>query len=345
MEAEKIKQQLNDIRKTAVDLDNALRDKERAKRFAKIRAKHQRKKDKIKEDPNSAYEKIIAKGTALEKALLELEDFYRSRKLLTEDQQKRLRASIRTKRQEFVLQEIGTLSDGFMNYYKFYLLMTQKLWEADANYLGLLCQQWDMADHQAKTLTDIFYSKSYHAESDEDTQEALLKLATEYWYTPDTMPKVVKSDEDDRYRIIADVDGDGGLYSKIKQSKAVATSSLRLLRGAVEVLSDFAFTELSLISGGCILPYMTVIPPMVMNALDEPDKISYNKVAGSKKYFAYNLRKRKEQGEQITPEDEKRAVIPDYNQVHEEEPQTRVAKRELAKYLSQHYDQNKDYGI
>ncbi len=370
MDAEKLRKMTDDLRKQAVRLDRAITASERAKRAEKARAKKQAKKKAIESNPDqeSVYEKTITKGKPLERASLLLRDFdmrgQMGIKLLTDEQQARLKASFKTERQQQICNEIGMFYNGLMHYTRFFLIMARKMWQTEAGNLARLCQKWEDADQLALSLTEVYYTQilpllerkqeegyiplsGNYGGSEEDVKE----FANNIW--PDNVreqgikPKVeqwgVNENDKPIYRIVADVDGEHGLYSRILQQRDIALDGMKLLRGAVEVLSDFVFSDIPLLTGGTIFPYNVVLPSPTEKILDYPDAIAFQYENGADKYFAYRLRQRKEAGEEITPEDEKRAVIPDYNQEHEDEAVIRTAKEQLHKHLPDYYDPSRSY--
>lgn len=368
MDAEKLRKMTEDLRKTAVRLDRAITESDRAKRAEKARAKKQAKIKATDADPESAYEKIITKGKPLERASLLLRDFdLRGNlgvKILTDEQQARLKASFKTEKQQQICNEIGMFYNGLMHYTRFYLLMTRKMWQTEAGNLARLCQKWEDADQLAFSFTEVYYTQilpllerkqeeGYIPLSGDyaGSEKAVRNFAHDIW--PDNVreqgikPKVeqwgVNENDKPIYRIVADVDGENGLYSKILKQREVAIDLLQLLRGAVEVLSDFVFSDVPLLTGGTIFPYNVILPSPTEKILDYPDAIDFGLEKGMDKYFAYRLRQRKEAGEEITPEEEKRAVIPDYNQVHETDGMIRTAKEQLHKHLPDYYDPTRNY--
>ena len=74
---------------------------------------------------------------------------------------------------------------------------------------------------------------------------------------------------------------------------------------------------------------------MVEELLEYPDYIPEQDEEEKEKYFRYNLNKKKEQGEPITPDMEKWALYPDYNDVEEPELTIKVANNTLNKFLGQ----------
>lgn len=358
MDREKLEKMISEARERAVEVDRAIKS---AKRRKKVEEASQ-KKDPAKNlpDPQETYERIISKGKALERAILYLRNFdsenIYGRGILTAGQKARLRETFNPERSRKVVAEVGRFYDSIFNYTRFYLLTTQKTWQAEANLLITLCQKWEAADRLAETLTKIYYTQILPlSEKTEEgggayTEEAFKKYVSEVWNIDPKQgitPRVEQSgtDEEGRplFKLVADVDGKGGLYSKMMEIKSNAEDLLRLLRGAVEPFSAFMLSNIPLKTGGTIFPYTSILPHSAESILDYPDRLDSMREPEMEKYFAYRIRQRREAGETITPEEEKRAVIPDYNQAEDDEDYIYSGKKNLYKYFPDYYDLNKDY--
>lgn len=332
-----------------------------AKRRKKVEEASKKRKP-AKKTPNNqkTYERIISKGKILERAILYLRNFdsenLTGKGILTADQKSRLREKFHTERSEEVLAEVGELYDSIFNYTRYYLLTAQKLWQSKATILLTLCERWEAADQLAETVTKIYYTRilplTAHQGEGAYSEDAFKKYVSEVWCIDPKQgitPRVEQSgiDEEGRtlFKVVADVDGEEGLYSEMMEVKSSAEDFLRLLRGAVDPLSAFLMSEIPLQTGGTICPYTTILSSATKSILESPGKISFFESDPKvEKYFAYNLRHRREAGETITPEEEKRAVIPDYNQAEETEEYINSAKKNLYRYFPDYYDMNKDYG-
>lgn len=370
MDREKLEQMISETRERAVEVDRALKSAKRRKKAEEAKAEQTSTKGKGKSksktlpDPEEEYERIISEGKPLERAILYLRNFdmenVYSRGILTAGQKARLRETFNEESNRQVVAEVGRFYDGIFNYTRFYLLTAQKLWQAEANLLIIYCQKWEEADRLAETLTRTYYTQilPFVAKMEADgytgespySEEAFKKYVSEVWSIDRKQgitPRVEQSgtDEEGRplFKIVADVDGKKGLYSKILQTKESAENYLRLLRGAVEPFSDFMLSNIPLRTGGTLFPYTTILPHSTESMLDYPDGLISMREPALEKYFAYRLRQRREKGETITPEEEKRAVIPDYNQADDEEEYFFSARKNLYKYFPDYYDMNKDY--
>lgn len=366
MNKKELEKMVSEVREKAVEVDRALKSAKRRKKAEEARAEQTTPKDNDKTlpEPEETYERIITKGKPLERAILYLRNFdmenIYGKGILTAGQKARLRETFNKESNRKVVAEIGRFYDGIFNYTRFYLLTAQKLWQAEANLLIVYCQRWEDADRLAETLTKTYYTQilpfiakmeaeGYTGESPY-SEEAFKKYVSEVWSIDRKQgitPRVEQSgtDEEGRplFKIVANVDGKKGLYSKILQTKESAENYLRLLRGAVEPFSDFMLSNIPLKTGGTLFPYTTILPNSAELMLDYPDRLTLMGEPELEKYFAYRLRQRREKGETITPEEEKRAVIPDYNQADEDEEYFLSGRKNLYKYFPDYYDMNKDY--
>lgn len=358
MNKKELEKMVSDIRERAVEVDRAIKSEKRRKKVEE--ASQKKEPAKNPPDPQEIYERIISKGKALDRAILYLRNFDSEnlfgRGILTAGQKARLRETFNPERSRKVVAEVGRFYDSIFNYTRFYLLTAQKMWQADANLLIILCQKWEAADRLAETLTKVYYTQilPLAGKTEEGarayTEEAFKKYVSEVWSIDPKQgitPRVEQSgtDEEGRslFKIVADVDGKGGIYSKMMKVRSGAEDLLRLLRGAVEPFSAFMMSDISLKTGGTIFPYTTILPHTAESILDYPDGLISMREPELEKYFAYRIRQRREAGETITPEEEKRAVIPDYNQAEDDEEYFNSGKKNLYKYFPDYYDLNKDY--
>ena len=104
---------------------------------------------------------------------------------------------------------------------------------------------------------------------------------------------------------MVDISGRGGLYSQIKQHAKSAKDDLRDFKAFTDVLGEFMNTS--------TLLYMPI--SIVMN-IENAAKESYARyLVKNTSFFRSELNERRENGEDITPEEERRAVIPDFYEV------------------------------
>lgn len=300
------------------------------------------------------YDEVIKSGDLLHRIILYFGDIIHQKPvtqtadgLLTDKQRIALRKTFKTSTEKKALQEALLFYKGCITYSK-YLLNLRKIWQGEAAELAQLCTKWNAADNLAESWSKFlsaFYLGKMSATIKEDNGDSAplnLYSATEiesfvrpFWDNLSTeaecraVPLAKDNKGNTIFKIVADVDGEGGLYSKIINQRYYAEQALIIFRSALEPFSNFMLTELTLCSGDKILPYTALLPLATETMLDYPDATPYQTQKDMEKYFAFILKQRRERGETITPEDEKRAVIPDYNQVKETKHYTEVALNNL----------------
>lgn len=353
MDAEQLKQKIDGIRKTAVRLDNAVKENKKAKIAEQVKAKRKVLVEALQNDQESTLAEVISKGKILEKARLYLLDLDIKQTYnvdaLTDAQRERLKDSFKTPKQQQVMNELGGIYNGIRDYTRFYVLLYRKMWEAKVAQLVQLCQMWEEADAMANTLTEIFYSKAQDVNRDPELE--LMEFAERFWSKrlrdngiPPQVEKANSNGESHpKYRIVADIFVANGLYSKIRGYQRAALDNLELLRSAVEVLSDFVFSEIPLLTGGSIRPYSITLPLFTEGILDRPDQTMFlteGTLKGYDKFFITSLKRRIDAGEEVPEEDVLRAVIPNYYNAEVLERNLRPAQDQLKKYLPDYYGKN-----
>lgn len=124
-----------------------------------------------------------------------------------------------------------------------------------------------------------------------------------------------------------DIDGAGRLYERMKKQAEKTEQTLSIYKGFVEALSGLVYeTE---------IPLWSLLPTSLENTLEYPDAIPEQQHDEKAKYFRFRLKESKENGETITPEDEKWALYPDYNEVEMNDTAYSRAKSLIDKILSQ----------
>lgn len=347
MDKEKLEEMVSETRKKAVEVDRALTNAKRHKKAEEAKKKTPATSTPEGDPLEDNIEKMISSKDTLQRAILYLRDFdYKNtfgRGLLTDGQRERLRASFRTQKQYDEFREVGLFYDKLTRYSQ-YLLAIRKMYQAEVANLTHLCVKWDKADELAEALTRTWNDQLLpllRATSGADSAEALEKYVSEVWpatqVADGVTPRVEQSgtDEEGRpvFKVVAYVDGEGGLYERILDAQASAEDRLSMLRSALEPFSSFTMSDVKLKSGKTIFPYTTILPQNAERILDYPDAIGFMHEPNAGKYFSYKLRQRREKGEgdTITPEEEKRAVIPDYNQVEEAVEYSAPALHRLSK--------------
>lgn len=122
-----------------------------------------------------------------------------------------------------------------------------------------------------------------------------------------------------------DIDGEGRLYSRMEEQSESTAQKLSAYKGYIEALSDFLYSSDT--------PTWELIPASIDMLLEYPDSIEEQGQEAKGRYFRYRLHQRREKGEAITPEEEKWALYPDYNEVETDEATYQYAKAILSTTL------------
>ena len=313
----------------------------------------------VKEGKVVDYDKIIEEGSVLQRVVLLARDKDLSQRyaqigitpLLSDTQRETLIKSFKTPKERNTLRDVVDLYNGCMTYGK-YLIGLRKSWQVEAANLALLCKEWEDFDKQAKTLTEILeamYKGQVAIEGvDPHNPSDLLKFFSNLWQEQWAEGKggailrteQTGTDEEGRplFKFVADVDGENGLYSRIQRQATSAKEILQILKSNIEPFSNFAMGSIKLRSGVELCLYITILPSALESLLDYPDATQFMYEPDAGKYHAYKLRQRREAGETITPEEEKRAVIPDYNQTEEVEKYVELCKIHLQNAFPKYYN-------
>lgn len=340
----KLEDSLSDVRKTAVAVEQALQGEERRKRA---------EAEKPKFISNSDIEERLNSDSTLVRAALFLRDYETAKsygsgvRLLTKEQLNKLLESFESDEDKNTMREAVELYNGGMEYGK-YIIALRAQWQKGVAELATLLTKWSLADDIAKGMTEALRKIEKQVQPLLNDKEEWVStdgsgetFRKDVWYN--SFVKVLKSNfesalEDSPYKIHfnynpdkgefeADIDT-GGLYEAILKKRESAVYMLQALRSAVEPFSDFLYTEIEFANGERNLP-VWFIPEVIERIMEYPDEADFMKDKNNLKYFSFYLKRRKENGEDITPDDEKRAVIPDYNQETDIPKHTQIAKAKL----------------
>lgn len=326
MDRDKLESMMAQVRETAVEANRAIKASKKRKE-----AEAASRSEAEPETPTQAgkqwyYDEVIEKGTALERAQLAIkhsnskQGYSMTGQLLTDEQEELLKKKIsKSPKAKKLTTELQNLVACIMTYAKT-LQSLRKQWQHSAAVIATLCEEWRGYEHQAELLTLLVAEWKERKEplSDEEIKKRLKgydSSRVKFKYLPEEA------------KIVADIDGRKGLYHLIKEEQRVAIYSLRTLRSAIELFSDFAYSTLYLKDGGEVF-ILNILPQIVENMMEYPDSTPFQMEDRNLQYFAFPLRRLREEGkgDTITPEMEKKAVIPDYNQVEELPEVTRNLK-------------------
>lgn len=320
----KLEEQMSEVRKTAVAVEQALSDAEKRKI-----AEENKPKSKY---GIVDYEAVIESGSDIERAALLLRDYNMSKPygagvhLLTEEQIGALAYSLQTPNGQEVLKTATSIYEGAVQYGKLLGSMRGE-WQRVVEELAVLLTQWDSADKIAKGMTYTLFFLTDDTSSEMGAKLISFLKETFESVLGESPYKVYFNFNPKSQEFEADINT-GGLYSAILKKQQRAEYQLRVLKSYVEPFSDYLYSEIDL-GDAKSLP-LWYIPEVVDRMMEYPDAVVFDGNPYNKKFFQYALRRRKNKGETITEKDEKLAVIPDYNQVTEVERHKYNAKVKLA---------------
>ena len=258
-------------------------------------------------------EEILESGTLVDKVRLllssdDLSRYYgmRSVKLSSQEKQK-ITASIKSKedkdtiRQCFkeyaTLIEFGKLMHlSFKNFQTSYGILAVSLnkwisYERTAEELTKLCKFMETRDPVSKMVEES------------DSNGERIKGAIFKVMPLEKGNKIVFNEEKQRYE--ADIFGSGGLYSRIKQEAKEVEENLADFKAHALVAEEYINKS--------TLQFM---PTSIEMSLDNAIEERYTRyLVEDLSFFRSELNERKEKGETVTPDDERRAVIPDYYEI------------------------------
>lgn len=252
-------------------------------------------------------EEILKDGTLLEKLRLYFASgdfggyFGTEGQQLTIEEVKKIGASIRVK-EDKELVDICYKEFHALREYGKQLSYFFKRFQTSFAVLAVLLNKWDSYDQRAADYTQEY--NSLEGERNALIRHVLIRHvetlnsrgsfdgATLYFDEATTSFKVK-------------VDGEGGLYSKIKQEETDAIEAMADFKAFVRALEKYLEKS--------VLHYLPISIQMSIENAEEERYTRY--LVKNLSFFRSELNSRKERGETITPEDEKRAVIPDYYEV------------------------------
>lgn len=181
-----------------------------------------------------------------------------------------------------------------------------RMFQGSFGRLAVLIEKWEGYDREAQHLTNGYqgaFSAETGAYGDEAKAKEMLAPYVQNILQTTKFEGATLRFNDGIFWI--DVDVDGGLYSQIERASHFATADLADLKAHIEVAqyfikkSKFKYTPLNIKVNSANVINETYTRWVVKDLL----------------YFRSNLNERLLRGEEVLPEERKRAVIPDYNEV------------------------------
>ncbi len=266
-------------------------------------------------------EQILTSGTLLQKLRLyigsiDLSGYFEATEQLTEEEESQIRASIQTNKDrelvELCIKEYNTIFD-FGKRLNFFF----KRFQTSYAILAVLLNKWESYEYTAKQLT-LLYSLMKHSRIDicedgetgelfgeeiypEETRENFIQDLLYSNVLDGTTLKFDKKTEN----FYIDVEEKGGLYSQIQEAAKDATKTLSDFKAYTTVAENYIKKS--------TLKFMPIPIQMSIENAEEERYTRY--LVKNLRYFRSELNQRKARGEAITPEDKRRAVIPDFYEV------------------------------
>ena len=298
-------------------------------------------------------EEILKDGTLLEKLRMyyanrDMEGYFNLGGELTKEDVAKIAASIRTEEDRKLLEECNSEYQILIEYGA-KLSYSFKMFQTSLSALAVSVNKWDDYEKMAKQLTDVikiavsrnfdviekiddklkgeaaklvssiisytYYTAKLQDETTQTEEETEGTLFAKNMPTLLNRAKLYYEEEENKFKV--DVDGEGKLYSKIKEEAKVAEEDLSIFKAYVVVILDFIQKSK--------LRYVPISIRMALNNAESESYARYlvNPETTTHNYFKSELNCKKKDGAAITKDQEKRAVIPDYLEI---EPDTRYLK-------------------
>ena len=273
-------------------------------------------------------EEILREGTLLEKLRLyyssaDLNGYFEGMdKTLTPLEVEVIRDSIRENSEDIELvakceKEYFTITD-----YGKELSYYYKRFQSIFGMLAVLLNRWDEYEKTAALLSDIF-NENYqdpivdYIDADKYPYEPPVFWAEdrERFYSPEKIRAFLEKKA--RYSYLdgatlyidkgfcgfkVNVDGKGGLYAQIKMAAKEAAEALNDFKAYAKAAEEYIDAST-----------LRYTPISILMSIENAESERYTRyLVRNPVYFRSELNQRRAKGETITPEDEKRAVIPDY---------------------------------
>lgn len=350
---DKIEKMQSDFGKKAIRMEQAKNDYLRSEK-----AKEERIKLGISDsEAESLSDTELEAASTLTKAIMIIRDYDAiqrygkgARPLSDEQHMKLVNFFSKDSEAKEVLFQAFDIYEGSVEYGK-YIVGIRNLWQRVLGEMTSLLVRWTAADEIAKGMTTAL--QNVHKVSQDFVN------SENKWVSPDgsQFPKEVwlssfikilinnfeKAVEDSPYKIYfnynseeekfeADIDK-GGLYQEILKKAKMAEFQIQALKSTIEPFAKFLYTEITFANGESTLP-LWFIPKIVRGLVKYPEFSEFQADPNNRKYFKYYLLQNKDAGDTITPEEEKRAVIPAYNEATEIDHYIDTANSKLLKFFS-----------
>lgn len=269
-------------------------------------------------------EEILTRGTLLQKIRLyisgiDLSGYFEAKEQLTQEEERVITNSIRTPKDRelttLCVREYNAIFDFGKNLNFFF-----KRFQTSYAILAVLLNKWESYEYTAKQLTLLYnlMKTSILTIWEEDENQQPTEIEDVELYPESTRNNFIKdllhsnvldgstlrfNEQTEQFYI--DVEEKGGLYSQIQEAAKDATKDLSDFKAYAVVAEDYITKS--------TLKYMPIPIQMSIENAEEERYTRY--LVKNLRYFRSELNQRKARGETITPEEERRAVIPDFYEV------------------------------
>ncbi len=283
-------------------------------------------------------EEILEDGTLIEKIRLyfssgDLGGYFGTKGKLTKEEVAKIAASIRTQEDKDILSKCYKEYNALKEYGR-QLSFFFKRFQVSFSILAMLLNKWDSYERTAEQLTYLFNfnpneeNLSDIIDADKYPYEPALvhKDDIERFFSPEKIKAFLenraksltfdgaelKADKE-KFALVVDVFGDGDLYSQVKEAATETTKDLSEFKAYAVVAEEYIAAS--------TLHFM---PTSIQMSIENAEEERYARyLVKNLSFFRSELNYKKSEGITITPEDEAKAVIPDYYEV---EPSMQVYK-------------------
>ena len=263
-----------------------------------------------KGDPQTR-EEVLRDGTLEEKILLylahgDIKGFFNSEnEILTPEEVAMIGRSIRTPQEEKFVADCFVQTNTMMDFSR-RVLLSFKRFQVALGSLAMSLSKWEMYEKTLSQLS-LMYETTAMLQRDEankeDLQERILEQATKS-ISFDDADIIIKRDQGGA-KLAVDIFIEGGLYSKIEEEVEEVTKWFADFKGYMVVAYEYMSTS--------AIPFKPAT--IMMCERDAIEEIYAKYLIKDPSFFRSYLNERKRNGEIITPEEERRAVIPDYSEI------------------------------
>lgn len=257
-------------------------------------------------------EEILEDGTLIEKLRLyfasgDLDGYFGTSGQLSRKEIAKIVASIRTKEDKELMSKCYKEYRALVRYGE-KMRYAFKCFQASYSMLSVLLNKWDSYEQRAAEYTRLYNSTKNHVGrlTDEAFTAAVLKNVVKDCIKEAIFEGATLYFDEATTSFKVKVDEEGGLYSQIADGAETATEDLRIFKAYAVVIEEFIDKE-------AILHYL---PTAIQMSIENAEEERYTRyLVKNLSYFRSELNRRRNEGENITPEEERRAVVPDFYEV------------------------------